>query len=972
MYNLKQLERTASKIERLADIYEPFVVLSRSPLPVTHAENRDFGPVREGYEWGGDFVYANFECTLPDLPRPLWLECDTDGVEHLIFADGKPLDMTDWAREIGAPSERLHRFVSLEEVPAGARLRVEAYAGHTMYGTMPYDAKITFGWSKYRERCVFHGIYAVRLDTELKEFLLRLRLLVSYYRSGGSPWNKIEEFKIFEELFRKLSLLPERPEKASVRAGNELLKKYFGGKNARASSPRIGLVGHSHLDTAWLWPVEETKHKAVRTAVNAVRLLEKYPNYTFIMSSVLYMDWIRKSSPDLFGRIKKLVREGRFEPNGAAWVECDCNLTGGEALIRQFLRGQSFLKEHFGYRADVFWLPDTFGYSGALPQIMRGCGVKYFLTTKLSWNDTNRFPLDAFRWRGIDGSEVIAHFNTTHAPADPRAVRARMEGMLNKHINDCALIAYGYGDGGGGPDEDMVRTALMTEETFADARVKHTTVSAFMEELSAEDLPVYAGELYLELHRGTLTMHHDIKKYNRQLEILLHDAEFLGSSGQAIEEEKLRKWWDILLLNQFHDILPGTCIARVNDIAKAELKGAVEECAAAVRPTGKPYVNTLSFAREETLETEDGEQEYEDFDGRKRRIGRFAFAPFGEGRRVRGPEKSPFVFENGTLCTPYGKAVLAGGKILSYVCFGRETAAGALNELRVAEDMPRLWDNWDVDADLPLIEKEAEFISSRVVSDGPHEFRIRCFYRIGKNSEMTEDVVFDAYSPLVTFENKLNWQDDHLLLRAYFETDLFAPAVKNEIQFGWLERPTTRNSSEQQAMFEVCNHKWSDLSETNFGAALLNDCKYGFGCEGKTMHLTLCKGGTHPDERGDRGVKYFSYGFLPHEGGFSAKSVVRPAYRFNYAPARCADCRSPVLNVSGGGIIVESVRRNAAGTVLRLYESERSAAKCKIEFSKDFDVYECDMLDEERAGLGKTSALELAFRPFEIKTLLLK
>ena len=551
--------------------------------------------------------------------------------------------------------------------------------------------------------------------------------------------------------------------------------------------------------------------------------------------------------------------------------------------------------------------------------------------------------------------------------------RIRLDGAMNKHLCDCALIAYGYGDGGGGPDEDMVRTALYTEDTFRDARVEHTTVSAFMKKLSSRKLPVYAGELYLELHRGTLTMHHDIKRNNRKLEISLHDAEFLSAvsdGGPTVAETQ--KWWDVLLLNQFHDILPGTCIAKVNDIARAEVSKALAECEAYVRQEGRPYVNTLSFNREETLETENGEQTYTDFDEKKHALGRYSFAAFAEGKRITGNTKSPFSYKNGVLKTPFGKVKIQNGRIASYICGGREIADGLLNDLRICEDVPRLWDNWDIDADLPMIERKVPCVSQEVVSDGPHHFRIRCRYRFGKASDMVTDIVFDAYSPLVTFENKLNWQEDHALLRAYFETDIFSPTVKNEIQFGWLERPTTRNTGEEQAKFEVCNHKWSDLSETNFGMALLNDCKYGCGCKDKTLHLTLCKGGTHPDERGDHGIKYFSYGILPHKGGFGAKAVVQPAYRFNYAPARRSGCRSPIVSIDRDGIIAETMLQTVNGILVRLYECERSAASCEIRLAEDFRVSECDMMENIIKEHGKKRIVKLSFRPFEIKTLLLQ
>lgn len=245
------------------------------------------------------------------------------------------------------------------------------------------------------------------------------------------------------------------------------------------------------------------------------------------MSSALYMSWIEQDSPELFGEIRALVKEGRFEPNGATWVECDCNLTDGESMIRQFVRGKRYLKEKFGYDADVFWLPDTFGYSAALPQILRGCGVPYFLTTKLSWNDTNRFPYDSFIWRGIDGSEVTVHFNTIQTTGDPEAISSRVQKRLNKHLTEHVLMAYGYGDGGGGPSADMVENALRTAETYPYAKAEHTSVSAFMKKLETEELPRYAGELYLELHRGTLTTNHDMKKLNRTLENALKDAELI-------------------------------------------------------------------------------------------------------------------------------------------------------------------------------------------------------------------------------------------------------------------------------------------------------------------------------------------------------------------------------------------------------------------------------------------------------------
>lgn len=971
MINQKQAERLSAKVSRLKNIYERYLVQTRTALSVSVGK-RTGRKIACGEVWGKDFCCTDFYATLPALPREAYLEVDSGGTESLIEIDGVPVGMVDWVRNAQDPASRPHRYFRLCGVKAGASLRVQSYASHPIAGTQPYHTETTFSLNTLEKERVFRGIYIVTLRKDVKDFLENLGFFESLIKAAPEDdWLRCEAYRVYEELFCILSMSEEEPE--DLGAANAVFDKFFSALPAKREKPYFGLVGHSHLDTAWLWTVDETRRKAMRTAANAVEQLSRYPDYRFIMSSVLHLDWLLQDSPALFERITELVKEGRFEPNGATWVECDCNLTGGEAMVRHFLRGKRFLRQYFGYEADTFWLPDTFGYSAALPQIMRGCNVKYFLTTKLSWNDTNEFPYESFVWRGIDGSDVLVHFNTTHSEADPAFLARRLKNAKNRRLQEDMLIAYGYGDGGGGPSEDMVRRALKTEKLYPWARAEHTSVSAFMHRLENKELPKYHGELYLELHRGTLSSMHGIKQNNRKLETALRDAEFLSvAAGLNQWKKKTDAAYDTLMLNQFHDILPGTCIDEVNVRSLEETGGAIKTLETLMRGKGKAqYYNTLSFAREETLESEEGAS-YTDFDGKNHTLARYRFAPFARGEKIES--KGRITYRGGVVTTPYLTATVKEGVITSLIVGGRETAAGSLGEVRCGENIPYQWDNWDIDADYPLKERRAQYLSGEVIEADGLQLRVRSVFALGKKSTLTRDIVFDAFTSEIRFENKLDYNEDRSLVRVYFPTNLVSSTVKSEIQFGYIERSTYRNTSRTQAQFEVCNHRYSDLSETNFGMALLNDCKYGFACEEGTMSLTLMKSGVHPDKSGDKGVKYFTYSLLPHEGGFSAKNVVQPALRLNNAPVLTAyKPVSPVTEISADGVIMETLKHSedGKGVIVRLYESERARTKATVRFNKAYRITETNLLEDEIESLGTGEEITLEFKPFEIKTLLL-
>ncbi|MBQ2712730.1 MAG: hypothetical protein IJF71_05060, partial [Clostridia bacterium] len=683
MINLRQLDRLVIKMVKLKDYYQSYLVRGEQEQSVL----LNGKPILHGQEWGEDFGYGKFTFTYKKCFQNPYLYVDNGGVENLLLHSGKPFGLTDDIPNGRDAIFRTHKYVSLAEIEEGEEIEAEAYASHTFYGTAPYAGKQTFSINGYRERRVFNKISVVDIDADVKAFLDRSNLLVSYFRCmKDGDARKIAAYQTYQALFDGISALPDTPPVAEeLKKAVALMDAFFESLKSYGAQnePFVSLIGHSHLDTAWLWTVEETRHKAVRTAANAVTLLKAYPQYRFVMSSVLYLDWIRLDYPSLFEDIRALTREGRFEPNGATWVECDCNLCDGESIVRQFLRGKRFMKQYFNYEPDVFWLPDTFGYSAALPQILKGCRVPYFLTTKLSWNDTNKFPYDSFVWRGIDGSEVLVHFNTIQSKADPEFITSRIEGRLNKHLTKNVLIAYGYGDGGGGPERSMVEEAIRTQESYPYARVAHTTVSQFMQALSEEELPVYEGELYLELHRGTLTTNHDIKRLNRALEGALKDAELLSVSTQSRAVKALTdSVYDTLMLNQFHDILPGTCIEEVHTLAIRQNEEALRSLYGYL--SGDRYFNTLGFMREELLPAKDGAQSYTDFDGNTLSVDLFRFPAYGYGERV-AAEGNPFTVDGLTFTTPFYRVTVQKGAISSLVFRGREIAEGLLNEIRMYE-----------------------------------------------------------------------------------------------------------------------------------------------------------------------------------------------------------------------------------------------------------------------------------------------
>ncbi len=972
----RQIDRMILKMQRLQAMYDSRLI-SRVIYPeVTMEKDGEKTVMTEGTHWGEDFALATFSFVVNGISEEekYYLAADTGAGEHLVCVNGKKVGIIDYIAPADAfePPSRTHRYVYLDGLKNGDVVSLEAYFSHTMPGLHPYDKKSTFAFAGHKPNRPYRSITLVCMNEALRSLNEKMILLERLYSSEKDGFARAHIEKTYLELFRLLPIEEVIPSDEKIAAAEAIIDKLFA---EGRKLPYVGIIGHSHLDTAWLWTVEETKRKLMRTVSNAVEMLRRYPEYTFFMSTVLYLKWIEDADPVLFAEVEKYIKEGRFEVNGATWVECDGNLTGSEAFCRQFLRGKRYLREKFGYESDTFWLPDTFGYSAALPQIMKKSGVNYFLTTKLSWNDTNNFPYETFRWRGIDGSTVPVHFNSIHTWIDEESVATRLEAIRNKRESDSVLMAYGFGDGGGGPSSEMVSRAIFTEKNAQRARVEHTTVSNFMEKISEKELPEYFGELYLELHRGTYTTNHNLKMYNRRLEEALHDAE-LVSVLKGDKEAKLLtdRLYDTLMLNQFHDILPGTCIAEATDIALAEQAEALTEARAYVSGKGKKgkkaYFNTLPHSRLEILTTDIG-QTYEALDG-TRTVAPYKFDGVGYGKKIKGTGNIPFTVLDNKVITPYLEATFTEGKISSLIYKGRELAKEGLHIIKAYEDLPFIYDNWDIDADYSMKEKPVKFVSREVISVGEYLLVIRIIHEVADNSRLVTDVKFRYDSPQIEFENHLTAGDTHTLIRAEHDTTLFAQSYKCETQFGNLLRNTYNRDKSDIAKFEVCAHKWTDLSEQGMGISMLSDVKYGISCQGGRLGITLHKSGTHPDDRGDRGESYFSYAIYPHEGGLSMDTV-RRGYSFNYAPVRTShkDLVAPFEISGGGSVIVETVKHGEDdGIVIRLYEALGATSSIKLT-SRGKEMILTNILEDEIESLGREEA-SLTFTPFEIKTIKIK
>lgn len=1025
--------KTLRKIKAIEDRYIPLRYEVVADLPVEIYETMEhlrevpkgvkWSPSPTGTRWGRAWGTAWFRGTYQvpgDLDGEALFLHEKIGLDKpepqqaLLFLNGAPHGVFDF----------MHFHVRLVGKAKGGDLleiALEAYASHDYPDVMPDHE-----WKRIPENSrEFTSLSICRERVDVSGFIYDLRTLRELQEAldeHSLRRNKIA--RCLEEVFAIVDAKPieagEDSWRPALNRAREIMRPLLEKKNGE-TTPHFGVMGHSHLDTAWLWPISETHRKAARTFSSALNLMEQYPESTFIQSTPYHLDCVREQYPTLFERISRQIEEGRWEPNGGSWIEPDCNIPSGESLLRQFLYGQMFTRSHFGYTADTFWQPDVFGYSAALPQILQSVGIRYFCTTKMGWNDTTRFPYDTFSWVGLDGTSVLAHFNTIQTePTPERLFKTWEKEVQHKDIQDRHLAAYGWGDGGGGPTEGMYEMARRTADLEGCPRVEHTTVSRFMKgiEEHCKPLPHWVGELYLELHRGTLTSIAAIKKGNRRMEESLRDTEFFATlaclSGNTYPMEAIDTLWKEFLVLQFHDILPGTSIQRVNEeaveafadlstrsteiqqVAKTALFGKVPETPGAVVLT-----NTSNWERSSNIYIQEPSgsllptgsittQRVECLDGSRRLyLHGLTVPPLGsivlplEGKSESCP--SPFKFQNGALETPFYFVQFDGkGRIASLVSreSGREWVApgGRMNTLLMGEDVPEIWDNWDIDSDQDLkLKPQEELLSEIVIGDGPLQFRIRRVYKLGKDSEVHQDNVFHAHDPRIDFETRVHWKEKYQHLKVSIAVNIHANTARHEIQFGHVERPTHRNLPHDRARFEVCNHRWTDLSDDGAGVALLNDCKYGIATRGNELRLSLIKSGRHPDPRGDEGTHDFVYSILPHEEPFSVPAVVQPAIELNrplavhFTNIQASSPIEPPLQLISDHVILDTIKLacDGRGYILRLYEAGRKSGISEIVFGKvPKSIHECTGLEENLETIHPDNGrIRLAFRPFQVRTL---
>lgn len=768
----------------------------------------------------------------------------------------------------------------------------------------------------------------------------------------------------------------------------------------------LSAVGHAHIDTAWLWPLAETRRKCIRTFSSALRYMEDYPDYKFACSQAQQYEWIKEMQPELYERIKEKVKEGRFIPAGGSWVEPDCNIPSGEALVRQFLLGQRFFQREFGLTCTEFWEPDVFGYSAALPQILRGVGMPHFLTIKLSWSQFNKIQSHTFWWEGLDGSRVLTHFppaDNYNAEANVKDVLYSMTNYKDLERSNEGYMLFGYGDGGGGPSTAMLEQIKRLKDVDGLPRVAMRSPADFFQRLEAgsRDLTSWVGELYLELHRGTYTTQARNKRYNRQSELLLRDVEFLSalahtSAGAPYPAAEINGLWKRLLTNQFHDIIPGSSIHAVYLDSTADYEdllanGARLRAQALSTLTGTAQgdhllvVNTLDHPRSEIVELPEG-WPADQISAKGRPLG-LVQAP-GMGYAVTAPvvpaEQASLTQTGGhfVLENPSVRAVLtASGALVSLFekGAGREViAAGSeANHFVLFDDNPANWDAWDVD--VFHLEKRDEVPaarSARVLEVGPLRVAVEFQYDLSPASTLTQVISLSAVSARLDFTTEVDWHEAHRFLKVEFPVDIHAQNATYEIQFGHLQRPTHFNTSWDMARFEVCAHKWADLSEPNFGVTLFNDCKYGHGTLGNVMRLSLLRSPKSPDPEADMGRHAFRYALLPHPGTIQQAGIVREGYRFNVpmlVSRTSTDLKvKSFFNIDQPSVIIDTVKKaeDSEDLILRLYEAHGIQSTVRLSSTLPVaSASQCNLLEQDDQPVAwGDGGVSFKIRPFQILT----
>lgn len=796
--------------------------------------------------------------------------------------------------------------------------------------------------------------------------------------------------------------------------------------------PEIVATGHTHIDVAWLWRVRETRQKMARSMANALSLMDQYEDYRFMYNQGVLLDYLEEDYPELFSRIETQVEAGRFEIEGALWLEPDVVIASGESLVRHITKGVKYHQDKFGVTPKIVWLPDTFGYTAALPQLMTLSGLDVFITHKMSWNDTNRMPHEIFFWQGLDGTKVPAYFlttqryeydgiNTTYCPdLVPSHVMGTWKRFSQQGLHDELFLVYGHGDGGGGPTRGMLENVRRMERGIPGCpKIRHEPMGPYFERLVArmrqepEAFPSWVGELYLEYHRGTLTSVAKNKRNNRLAEQALHDLELLGTlaarSGVPYPRDTIERLWKTVLLNQFHDILPGTSIGFVyedsdRDYAAffAEAAALAEKLGAALAANGEYAVlNSASFARTDFVQLPAGAAGVEiegttvpsqiitGADGTEAHVAPLSNVLGLSTQSLRLLSAAPALpastlsvsstlLENALLRASFNDK----GQLTSLFDKVRNREAlqtGKVgNSLVAHRDIPIDFDAWDIDENFENQSWPVDtLISAEVLERGPYRAAIRFTWSY-ESSRIVQVISLTENAAQLEFDTVVDWHEHQTLLKTGFPLAIRTDVSRAEAQFGHLTRPTHANTSWDKARFETSMHRWVDLSETGFGVAALNDCKYGYDAKGSTLRLTLVKSPVFPWPEADQGEHRFRYAILVHGGDL--QTVHNAATAFNLplrllaGGAASQPKQPPIATLSNDQIAIETVKpsENGQRTILRVWETQGRAGAVTLTLPYATRIAETDLYETDLAVLSESaSSIELALKPFQILTLAL-
>lgn len=791
----------------------------------------------------------------------------------------------------------------------------------------------------------------------------------------------------------------------------------------------VNVVGHTHIDVAWLWRLKHTREKVQRSFSTVLHLMEQYEEYIFLQTQPQLYKFVKNDCPKLYEKIKDKVKEGKWEPDGGMWLEADCNLTSGESLVRQLLYGCIFMEEEFGKKCEYLWLPDVFGYSWALPQILKQCNIKTFMTTKISWNQYNIMPDDLFFWRGIDGSEILTYFidtpiedsnftgrSTYNGLITPYSVLGSWKNFKNKSLSKDVLIAYGYGDGGGGVTRDMLELRRKMDILPGLPKVKTSKAGDFFRHIhdnvenSDRYIHTWDGELYLEYHRGTYTSQAYNKMTNRKLEFALARTEALSCmaflTGGQYNQELLHDSWECVLLHQFHDIIPGSSIHEVYEDSRINYRAA-EDMICQVTEGCKEWLcerQENQFALFSTCSFTNKEQIFLPIEqkGRFYDNGKLLVAQKTRGGYYIEAEMIPFKgktisFEEGEMMPKQEKFIanLAGREIDTpfYHIHWQETGwldeifdkeAGRMilkenecgNVLEIYEDKSLDFDAWDID--IFYQQKKEKLVLAKpveLVEEGSLRAVLRFIYTY-HDSTICQDMIVYANSRRIDFETTVNWRECNRLLKVAFYTDIRSTKATYDIQFGCVERPTHWNNSWDWAKFEVCGHKWADLSETGYGVSLLNNCKYGYSIKDNAIKLSLLKSSKYPDTEADMGEHRFTYSLLPHIGGVLQGGTIKEAEHLNMPATVWPDCRwknkKQLIRIDTESVQIDVVKKAEKEDclIVRLHECRGSHVTFSLD--SDFDVNKinvCNLLEENTGECYLNKKVQITLKPFEIRTM---